>query len=110
MEFLGTYPNRIRSLEAYQGRFNAFRLRAQGADVLFAGYASGELIPRHVHDTNNYGVVLKGRLLLDSQGERRTYTAGEWYELAAGTEHEAYFEADTEIIEFWFGVEPTVVA
>lgn len=33
----GQYPDRIKTLPLYDGRFDAYRLAADGADVLFAG-------------------------------------------------------------------------
>jgi hypothetical protein len=37
----GLYPERIRQLPAYGGRFDAHRLVAEGAEVLLASYPAG---------------------------------------------------------------------
>lgn len=98
----GKYPDRIRQLPEYDGRFDAFRLQAEGADVLFASYPAGTEIPPHHHDTDNHGVITRGELILIMDGEERRIGVGQWYHVAAGREHAARFEQDTDEIEFWF--------
>jgi hypothetical protein len=44
----GQYPDRIKTLALYDGRFDAYKL----ADVLFASYPAGTRIPPHSHDTD----------------------------------------------------------
>ena len=98
----GHYPERIRRLELYDGRFDAYKLKAAGADVLFASYPAGTQIPAHSHDTENHGVIIRGELILTVHGETRRYGVGDWYSMPANTEHSAAFEVDTDEIEFWF--------
>lgn len=98
----GMYPDRIKSLPVFDGRFDAHKLAAEGADVLFASYPAGTQIPSHSHDTDNYGVITRGELILHMQGRVTRYAAGDWYHVPAGEEHSARFEADTDEIEFWF--------
>ena len=54
---MGSFPEGIRALEPFSDRFEAFRLRAEGADVLFAVYSAGTSIEAHDHETENYGVI-----------------------------------------------------
>jgi quercetin dioxygenase-like cupin family protein len=98
----GKYPDRIRSLERYDGRFDAFQLKAEGADVLFASYPAGTTIPAHTHETDNYGVIIRGELILTINGERKRFGIGDWYCVPANAEHSAEFEVETDEIEFWF--------
>lgn len=98
----GSYPDKIRELELYDGRFDAYRLKAEGADVLFASYPAGMSIPGHVHDTDNYGVIIRGELILTMDGETRRFGVGDWYFVPAHREHAARFEVETDEIEFWF--------
>jgi len=100
----GSYPNKFRSLPLYDGRFDAFKLAADGADVLFASYPAGTCIPAHVHDSDNYGVITRGELVLTVGGVTRRYGVGDWYHVAAGVEHAAAFELETDEIEFWFAI------
>lgn len=58
------FPPRIRALEPYGGRFDAFRLTAQGCDVLFGTYPGGTRIERHTHPTDNWGVITKGEMVI----------------------------------------------
>ena len=98
----GDYPNKIRSLPLYDGQFDAYKLAAQGADVLFASYPAGTDIPPHTHDTDNHGVITRGELILTMEGIEHRIKAGQWYHVPAGTTHAARFKSETDEIEFWF--------
>lgn len=98
-EFL---PERIRALPEFDGPFDAYRLTAAGADVLFATYPAGTAIDPHTHDTDNVGVIIRGELILSVAGRDSRYGPGDWYHLPPGTEHSARFDQDTAEIEFWF--------
>ena len=96
------FPEIIRRLPKFEGQFPANKLTAEGCDVLFGAYPAGTEIPAHSHDTENVGVITKGRLLLDMDGETREYGPGDWYRIPAGREHAARFPEATADIEFWF--------
>lgn len=96
------FPDRIRALEPYEGRFQAHRLPADGCEVLFASYPAGAEIAPHSHETENHGIITAGELILIADGVERRFGPGDWYTLPANTEHAARFEADTAEIEFWF--------
>ncbi|RTQ99846.1 cupin domain-containing protein [Halomonas nitroreducens] len=98
----GKYPDKIRTLPLFDGRFDAYRLAAEGADVLFASYPSGTSIPPHAHETENHGVIIRGELILTIGGRIERYGVGDWYHVPVGVEHAADFEVDTDEIEFWF--------
>jgi len=98
----GLYPEKIKSLPLFDGQFDAYKLRAEGADVLFASYPAGTEIPSHTHDTDNYGVITRGELLVTMRGKTQRITTGEWYHVPAGEPHAARFDVDTDEIEFWF--------
>ena len=100
----GNYPKRIRELPLYDGRFDAYKLEAKDSSVLFASYPAGTSIPAHTHETENYGVITKGELILTMNGEITRYGIGDWYYVAVGVEHAALFESETDEIEFWFDV------
>lgn len=101
-EVRGRYPERIRTLPLFDGKFDAYRLSAQGAEVLFATYPAGTVIEAHTHDTDNYGVITRGELILTLADRELRFATGSWYHVPAGTEHAARFLVDTEEIEFWF--------
>jgi quercetin dioxygenase-like cupin family protein len=98
----GSYPERIKALPAYDGRFDAHKLTAEGADVLFASYPAGTAIPTHTHDTDNHGMITKGELQLTMDGVTTIIKTGQWYHVPAQTEHAAKFDIETDEIEFWF--------
>ena len=99
------FPERIRALERYSQRFEAFRLRADRCDVLFAMYPAGTTLEPHSHPTENWGVVTRGELFLEIGGDERRYVTGQWYHIPADAQHAARFLVDTEQIEFWFADE-----
>jgi quercetin dioxygenase-like cupin family protein len=98
----GSYPERIKALPVYDGRFDAHKLTAEGADVLFASYPAGTAIPTHTHDTDNHGMITKGELQLTMDGVTTVIKTGQWYHVPAQTEHAAKFDIETDEIEFWF--------
>ncbi len=98
----GRYPDRIKKLPLYDGRFDAYKLEAKESDVLFASYSPGISIPPHSHDTDNYGVITRGELILTMNGETKRFSVGDWYHVPANMEHAADFEIETDEIEFWF--------
>lgn len=98
----GKYPDKIKSLPSYDGRFDAYKLAASNADVLFASYPAGTCIPAHRHDTDNHGVITRGELILEMNGEVIHVSVGDWYHVPAHVEHSATFNVDTDEIEFWF--------
>lgn len=98
----GSYPKKIKELPLYDGRFDAYKLEAKDADVLFASYPAGTSIPPHVHDTDNHGVIVKGELILTVNGSKHRIGVGEWYHVPAGAEHSVEFELETDEVEFWF--------
>lgn len=98
----GQYPHRIKQLPLYDGRFDAYKLKAEGADVLFASYPAGTVIPPHSHDTDNYGIITRGELILSMEGQTQTIGPGQWYHVPQNVEHAAEFREETDEIEFWF--------
>jgi quercetin dioxygenase-like cupin family protein len=98
----GQYPDRIKTLPLYDGRFDAYKLAAEGADVLFASYPAGTRIPPHSHDTDNHGVITRGELLLTMNGIETRVGVGQWYHVPAFAQHSAFFEVETDEIELWF--------
>lgn len=96
------FPAGIRSLPAFDGPFDAYRLAAAGCDVLFASYPADTAIGTHSHETENYGVITEGELILIVGGSEQRYGPGDWYHLRPQEIHAARFEVDTSEIEFWF--------
>jgi quercetin dioxygenase-like cupin family protein len=100
----GKYPEKIKSLPLFDGRFDAYKLEATDSDVLFASYPAGTSIPPHTHDTDNHGVITRGELILTMDGVVSKVVTGDWYHVPANVEHSARFEVETDEIEFWFKV------
>ena len=98
----GKYPDKIKSLPLFDGRFDAYKLEAKNTDVLFASYPAGTSIPTHTHDTDNHGVITRGELILTVGGIVTIVATGDWYHVPANVEHSAFFEVETDEIEFWF--------
>jgi len=100
------FPLIIRTLQEFDGPFDAFRLAAENCDVLFASYPAGTSIEPHTHDTENVGVITEGELQLTMNGKSETFSVGDWYYVPAHQEHSASFDNDTSEIEFWFKTGP----
>ena len=99
------FPELIRGLPEFEGPFDAFRLAAEGCEVLFASYPAGTNIELHTHPTRNVGVITEGELILTVGGEESRYGPGDWYHIHANEEHAARFDVPTSEIEFWFTVD-----
>ena len=99
------FPELIRNLPAFDGPFDAFRLMADGCEVLFGSYPAGTVIEPHTHPTENVGVVTEGELILTRSGETTRHVAGDWYHLDPEEEHAAQFDVDCSTVEFWFTVD-----
>jgi quercetin dioxygenase-like cupin family protein len=96
------FPTLLRQLPPFEGPFDAYKLRAQGCDVLFASYPKGTRIPAHSHDTENVGVITQGELILVVNSKETRYRLGQWYHVPANETHSARFDVETSEIEFWF--------
>lgn len=98
----GKYPDIIKSLPLYDGRFDAYKLDAKDCEVLFASYPAGTSIPPHKHGTENHGVITRGELILTMNGKVSRISVGEWYHVPTNVKHSAEFEIETDEVEFWF--------
>jgi quercetin dioxygenase-like cupin family protein len=96
------FPFLVRNLPKFAGPFDAFKLKADNCDVLFASYPAGTSINAHHHETENVGVITEGELILTLDGKEQRYAVGDWYCIPARAVHSARFEKDTSEIEFWF--------
>ena len=96
------FPAKIRSLPIFKGRFDANKLTTENVDIYFASYPQNTEIEAHKHDTDNYGVVTQGELILIVDGEEKYFNIGDWYHLEPYQVHAAKFKEDSSIIEFWF--------
>ncbi|WP_286264865.1 cupin domain-containing protein [Thalassotalea atypica] len=98
----GNYPDKIKELPMYNGRFDARRMNAEQCDILFASYPADTVIGPHTHETENWGVITKGELILTLNGIVSRYGIGQWYHVPANAVHAAEFKQETDEIEFWF--------
>lgn len=96
------FPERVRSLPPFKGPFDAYKLAAEGCDVLLASYPAGTALEEHTHETNNVGVITQGEMIITIEGVEHRYKVGDWYKIPAGTVHSARTDVDTSEIEFWF--------
>jgi mannose-6-phosphate isomerase-like protein (cupin superfamily) len=96
------FPDKIRALPRLGPSFDVFTMHAVGAKVLFGVYQAGASLKSHSHDTDNYGVILEGELVLTVDGVECIYRAGDWYHLPPNTPHTSRFPKETRQIDFWF--------
>lgn len=100
--FKANFPDKICSLPPFKGLFEAYKLETDNVDIYFASYPQGTKIEPHQHDTDNYGVITQGELILIMNDREQRYYPGDWYHVPANAIHGARFERDTSEIEFWF--------
>lgn len=75
-------------------------IRSDGAlMVIFRVHQDLEL-PPHSHK-GQWGTVLEGSLELTMNGETRTYTPGENYDIPSGTEHAAKVPAGSVVLDIF---------
>lgn len=96
------FPEKIRDLERFSNRFDAFRLAAKDCDVLFATYPPETEIEPHTHETDNWGVIIRGEMQIMMDDAIHSFKPGDWYHVPAGKVHAARCQVLTEEIEFWF--------
>ncbi|WP_346291044.1 cupin domain-containing protein [Sphaerothrix gracilis] len=96
------FPDRICQLPKYDGPFEAFHLAAQNCQVYFASYPAGTVIEPHDHETDNYGLITQGELILIVGDQEQRFGVGQWYHVAAKQKHAARFDQSTAEVEFWF--------
>ncbi len=96
------FPAPIVRLPPLAGHEGAWKLDAEGCEVVFATYPAGTTLPPHSHETDNVGVVTRGAILLTVDGNTERIGPGDWYHVPAGKEHAAEFPEDTTEVEFWF--------
>ncbi|MBM3505872.1 MAG: cupin domain-containing protein [Alphaproteobacteria bacterium] len=96
------FPERMRELPRFGPSLDVFSMMASGARALFGSYRAGVTLAPHAHDTDNYGTILEGELVLTVDGAERTYRAGDWYHLPPNTSHASRFPKATRQIDFWF--------
>lgn len=97
-----SFPTRIKNLPPFEGAFDAFKLTAKDCDILFATYPPGTSIDPHAHDTDNWGVITKGKMFITMDGKETGYGIGDWYHVPSHAVHSARCDEETEEIEFWF--------
>ena len=95
------FPEALNIFEEFSDRFDARRIQTEKADIYFASYHAGTEIESHSHDTENYGVITKGCLHLEANGEWKQYKTGDWYHVPKGVDHSTKFDEDTAEIEIW---------
>jgi quercetin dioxygenase-like cupin family protein len=94
-------PDWIRDLPRADTSFTGLEgpmLSGPHGQVVFFGAAEEIEVPPHSHGAQ-WGIVVTGRLHLTVDGEAGTYEPGDTYDVPAGAEHSARFEAGTLVID-----------
>lgn len=95
---LTTLPERVRALAAIHRRFEQLAVAVEGCEGPVASHPAGSESAPHRHESENWGAVLRGRILNASEGRERPYGAGEWYRVPRGALHSARCVVDCEIL------------
>lgn len=78
--------------------------QAGNHQVVFLEFAAGTKAAPHSHGAQ-WGVVLKGELVLTIEGQTRRYGLGEWHYVPAGAVHSAEFPVDTQLLDIFADVD-----
>lgn len=78
-------------------------LDSYGCDVHFSHYDRGTCSGPHRQTAASRILVIKGQLVLQHGGVRRTLRAGDWFDMPLATEYRVDFVSDCSLIEFCFG-------
>lgn len=76
---------------------------AEGSQVILFQCAAGGISKEHVHDFDEYFVVIKGEYSLGMQGKTIRLTAGDEYFIPQGIPHDGAFIAGTRTINAFGG-------
>ena len=95
-DWIGVLPEADTTFTGLEGRL----LSSPHGQAVFFRAAEEFEVPPHAHGAQ-WGIVVTGRLHLTVDGEDVTYEPGETYDIPAGAEHSARFEAGTSLIDFF---------
>ena len=96
--FVGTVADNLPPVELpYDTGVGHMLVGDEGAAVFVAFHERTE-VPPHRHGAQ-WGVVIRGEMILDLDGEHIRVGPGEWYDIPAGVPHGAVVEAGTALID-----------
>jgi len=76
---------------------------ADGSQVIIFQCAANGISKEHVHDFDEYFVVIQGEYTLGIQGRRIKLTSGQEYHIPKGVPHDGAFTAGTRTINVFGG-------
>src|ERR1700730_6367258 len=80
-------PSKIRRMQMERTIFET-ELREQGyAEVVDRRMEAGAVNPEHAHEFDARLLVLEGAMTITSEGNQRTYRAGDTFAMTAGCRH-----------------------
>ena len=96
--FVGTIADNLPQAQLpYDSGTGHLLVGEQGAAVFVSFHERTEVAP-HRHGAQ-WGVVVRGEMTLDLDGEQIRIGPGEWYDIPAGVPHGATVEAGTALID-----------
>lgn len=84
----------------FQG-VRAWILQGQDCQLIFFEMQSTALVPEHSHDYPQWGMVVKGKMMLTVNGKTRTIRKGDDYLIPAKARHRAEFLGPTQVIDLF---------
>jgi len=84
----------------FQG-VRAWILQGQDCQLIFFEMESTALVPEHSHDYPQWGMVVKGKMMLTVNGKTRTIRKGDDYLIPAKARHRAEFLGPTQVIDLF---------
>jgi len=97
------YPEFINNLPGIASVFNGVSgnlLQGKDSQLVFMEIDAIGEVPDHSHGAQ-WGVVLKGEMLLTIDGEEKTYRSGDSYYIPSGVVHSAVFNSKVFLIDYF---------
>ena len=77
-------------------------VQAEHATMAFFDLDPKAILPSHKHDVEQFGVIVKGSLVMAIAGEQRILVAGDTYRIPPNTAHGArVLEEPTQVVDCW---------
>ena len=101
---LREFPEVIRRLPEADIKFEGIRawiLQGEKHQLVFFEMEKSALAPEHCHDYDQWGLMIRGRMELTVNGEKKVVESGDEYLIPAKAKHSARFLIKSRVIDFF---------
>lgn len=101
---LREYPEVITRLPEADTKFEGIRawmLQGERHQLVFFEMKKSVRVPEHCHDYDQWGFMIRGKMELTVNGEKRIVESGDEYLIPAQAKHSAIFLVKSRVIDFF---------